>query len=78
MEIFNIFFSSERLVLGQEGPIWFQVVNVGMDAIMRCNKDIFLLEEVLQFLNISGRTNLSRISNPLSTTMWKKGWLIDD
>jgi hypothetical protein len=42
-------------------------MRVGMDAIMGCNANIFLPEEMVQFLQQRGRYLLSRIGDPIST-----------
>jgi hypothetical protein len=50
-------------------------VRIGVDAIMGCNRDIFLLGALVQHLCVIGRTPLNLINKPMETTLWKQYWL---
>jgi hypothetical protein len=52
------------------------LVRIDIDAIMGCNRDIILLEELVTHLRDWGNNTLNTIDKPLDTTLWRKGWMI--
>jgi hypothetical protein len=50
-------------------------VRIKVDAIMGCNRNVFLPRALVHHLQEVGRTTLNLINKPLETTLWKQGWL---
>eukprot|EP01018_Ginkgo_biloba_P006292 Gb_12492 [translate_table: standard] len=50
-------------------------VRLGVDAIMGCGQNIFLLEALVLQLQLLRRCTLDKIASPLDTTPWRQGWL---
>jgi hypothetical protein len=50
-------------------------VRVGVDAIMGCDKRVFLSEALIHHLHLIGKATLNIVNKPRATTLWVQGWL---
>jgi hypothetical protein len=48
---------------------------VSFDAIMGCDRGIFLYEELIYNFQMIGKASLNSMSNPTISTIWSQGWL---
>ena len=51
---------------------------MGADAIICCNKNIYLLEVIINDLRVNGKLTLNQVENPKETTLWRHDWLSAD
>eukprot|EP01018_Ginkgo_biloba_P003692 Gb_00828 [translate_table: standard] len=60
-------------LLGEDLLRVIEEVRLGVDSIMRCGQNIFLLEALVLQLQLLGRCTLDKITSPLDTTLWRQG-----
>ena len=53
-------------------------MRIGVDAVMGCGRDIFLLKMLIHHLQLIGRVTLNLIDNPLETTLRGQAWLKEE
>ena len=50
-------------------------VQVDINEIMGCSRNIFLLGNIINQLSNFGNAILNRVANHVSSTLWRRGWL---
>ena len=53
-------------------------VRVGVDSIICCNMNIYLLEVIINDLWVNGKLTLNQVANLEETTLWRQYWLSTD